>query len=378
MRSIRPIKRIFFFPPRPICVNLDADSPSEVALPKLVVGGKTVSPPFALAPLAELTEPPFRALVRDLGGCGLFVAPMLTPAAIRAHETHRIPISEPRRDGDAPLLVQFAPSRHDDVEASLARLTGLIAPDGIDINMGCAAPRVRRAGAGAALLAHPDAAIDIVRRTRRAFPGTLAVKMRLPGNGSLDELHAFAARLAVEGVDAIALHPRIAREGFTHSARWELVAALAAALPIPVIGSGDVRAARTALERLETSGAAAVMIGRGALRDPWIFSEIAALSEGRGFAPPTAAELRDRILALADGIAAAVFPEGRAAARIALACGYLLEPTPFGRRVALELKHIGEVAAQRARLDRYFARLVADGWSRPDSARHSSLTSKAT
>jgi tRNA-dihydrouridine synthase B len=378
IRPIRPIGRIFPFPLLRFCATLDADSTSEVTLRKLVVGGWTVSPPFALAPLAELTEPPFRALVRDLGGCGLFTAPMLSPAAIRAHETHRIPIDGVRRDGDPPLVVQIAPSRHDYVEDVIARLLRQIAPDGIDVNMGCAAPRVRRTGAGAALLSHPDVAIDLVRRARRAFPGTLTIKMRLPGAGSFEELHEFAARLAAEGVDAIALHPRLAREGFTRSARWELVALLAAVLPIPVIGSGDVRTARAAIDRLAASGASAVMIGRGALCDPWIFAEIAALSAGRVFTPPTTAELRDRILALVDGIAAWAFPAGRAAARIALACGYLLEPTPFGRRVALELKRLDDVGAQRARLERHFDRLADDGWSRPDSGRHSSLTSKET
>jgi tRNA-dihydrouridine synthase len=347
-------------------------------LRKLVVGGKHVIPPFALAPLAELTEPPFRALVRDLGGCGLFYAPMLSPAAIRAHETHRIPIDAGREPGDPPLIVQIAPSRHDDVDDAVARLLRLITPDGIDINMGCAAPRIRRSGAGASLLADTGVAAAIVRAVRRRWPGTLTVKLRLPGSGRFDELLAFAATLVSEGVDAIALHPRLAREGFTRLARWELVAELAVALPVPVIGSGDVCAARSAVARLETSGAAAVMIGRGALRDPWIFAELAALSAGQAFAPPGVAELRSRVIALLDGIAAMVRPEGRAAARIALACSYLLEPTPFGRRAALELKRLDDIAAQRARLERHFDRLREEGWARPASTRDSSLTSKET
>jgi tRNA-dihydrouridine synthase B len=362
----------------PFSVTLGAAFAEEVALHNLVVGGKTVSPRFALAPLAELTDPPFRALVRDLGGCGLLTAPMLSPAAIRAHETHRIPIDLGRADGLPPLLAQIAPSRHDDVADAIARLLGLIAPDGIYVNMGCAAPRIRRTGAGAALLSDAGAALGIVRAARRAWSGTLTVNMRLPGAGSFDELHAFASMLASEGVDAVALHPRLAREGFTRVSRWELVAALAAALPIPVIGSGDVRNARAGLDRLAGSGAAAVMIGRGALSNPWIFAEIAALAAGRAFVPPTAVDLRDWVLALVDGIAAWAFPAGRAAARVALACAYLLEPTPFGRRAALEIKRLDDVGAQRARLERHFERLAADGWARPISGGHSSLTSKAT
>jgi tRNA-dihydrouridine synthase len=338
---------------------------TEVALPQLVVGGRTVAPPFALAPLAELTEPPFRALVERLGGCGLLYAPMLTPAAIRAHATHRIPIDARRGAGSPPLAVQIAPSRHDDVAAAISMLLDLVAPDALDVNMGCAAPRVRRAGAGAALLAHPDAALGIVRTARRAWSGSLTVKLRLPGAGSFDELLSFASALVAEGVAAIALHPRLAREGFTRLARWELVAQLAAALPIPVIGSGDVRTARGAVDRLGASGAAAVMIGRGALRNPWIFAEAEAIRHGRALAPPSAVALRDLIFDLIDGIAAYATPAGRAAARIALACGYLLDRTPFGRRAALDLKRLDDPAAQRARVALHFDRLRADGWLAP-------------
>jgi tRNA-dihydrouridine synthase len=290
---------------------------------------------------------------------------MLTPAAIRAHATHRIPIDPGRRDGSPPLAVQIAPSRHDDVAAAISVLLDLIEPAALDVNMGCAAPRVRRSGAGAALLSHPDAALEIVRTARRAWPGTLTVKTRLPGAGSFDELGSFADALVAEGVSAIALHPRLAREGFSRSARWELVAQLAAALPIPVIGSGDVRTARVGLARLAASGAAAVMIGRGALRNPWIFAEADALMFGRTFVGPTATELRDLILELIDGIASWAFPAGRAAARIALACGYLLDRTPFGRRAALDLKRLSDPAAQSARVSLHFERLLADGWTVP-------------
>lgn len=330
---------------------------------QLVLGGRPISPALALAPLAELTDPPFRALVDRLGGCGLLYTPMLTPAAIRAHAAHRIPIDAPGRR--APLAAQIAPSRHDDAAAAIALLLDLIAPDALDVNMGCAAPRVRRSGAGAALLSLPDAALAIVRAARAAFPGTLTAKLRLPGAGSFAELHAFASMLVDAGVDAIALHPRLAREGFTRTARWELVAELAAALPVPVLGSGDVRTAAGALARLATSGAAAVLIGREALRNPWIFAEAAALRAGRPFAGPTADELRDATVEVVDGVAAWSFPAGRAAARIALLCGYLLERTPFGRRAALELKRLADPAAQRARIERHFDRLLADGWAGP-------------
>lgn len=335
-------------------------------MPALVIAGRPLATPFALAPLAELTEAPFRALVRSAGGCGLLFAPMLTPAAIRAHETHGIPIAEDAGPDAAPLAVQIAPSRHDDVADAIARLLGLIAPAALDLNMGCAAPRVRRAGAGAAFLANPAAARDVVRAARASWGGTLTVKMRLPGDGSSGELLGFASMLVSEGVDAIALHPRLAREGFSRTPRWERVAELAAALPVPVLGSGDLTTARLGFGRLASSGAAAVMFGRAALRDPWIFAEAEALRRGAPFPPPSREDVRRSVLALVDGIAARTFPAGRAAARIALACSYLLEPIPFGRRAALELKRTGDPRAQRERLERFL-----DG---PHAGRDSRLT----
>jgi tRNA-dihydrouridine synthase B len=338
-------------------------------VPALVLDGRPLPSPFGLAPLAELTEPPFRALVRGLGGCGLFYTPMLSPAAIRAHATHRIPIAEDRGASDAPLIVQIAPSRHDDVADAIARLLGQIAPDAIDLNMGCAAPRVRRTGAGAALLADPAAAFAITRAARHAFSGTLTAKLRLPGAGSLGELLAFARALVSEGVDAIALHPRLAREGFTRFARWERVAELSGALPIPVLGSGDLTTARRGVDRLEASGASAVLFGRAALRDPWIFAKSRSLLCGAPFRAPSREEVRDSILALMAGIAERTFPPGRAAGRISLASGYLLDPIPFGRRAALELKRLDEPRAQIDRLSRFLAG--------PDAARDSRLTWKA-
>jgi tRNA-dihydrouridine synthase B len=339
-----------------------------VAMPQLILDGKSLSTPFALAPLAELTEPPFRALVRRLGGCGLFYTPMLSPAAIRAHETHRIPIAEEPGGSDAPLVVQIAPSRHDDVADAIRRLLGQIEPSAIDINMGCAAPRVRRSCAGAALLAEPEAALAIVRTARRAWTGPLFAKLRLPGSGSLEELLAFSKTLVEEGVDAIALHPRLAREGFARIARWERIKELAEALPVPVLGSGDLNTARIGVDRLASSVAAAVMFGRAALKNPWIFREAISILHGTRFAAPSQEEVRDAILALVDQVAARTFPAGRAAARISLVSGYLLDPIPFGRRVAMEVKRLDEPSAQRARIERFLLG--------PDAARDSRLTSK--
>jgi len=337
-------------------------------MPQLILDGNPIATPFALAPLAELTEPPFRALVRSIGGCGLFYTPMFSPAAIRAHETHRIPIAEDPGVSNAPLVVQIAPSRHDDVADAIRRLLGQIAPAAIDINMGCAAPRVRRSCAGAALLAEPLVALEIVRTARQSWSGPLFAKLRLPGSGSLEELLSFSKALVEEGVDAIALHPRLAREGFSRVARWERVKELAQALPIPVIGSGDLNTARTGVARLASSNAAAVMFGRAALRNPWIFKEAVSIRSGTPFEAPSQEEVRDAILELVDQIAARTFPAGRAAARISLVSGYVLDPIPFGRRVAMEVKRLDEPRAQRARLELFL--------SGPDAARDSRLTSK--
>jgi tRNA-dihydrouridine synthase len=151
---------------------------------------------------------------------------------------------------------------------------------GIDLNMGCAAPAIVRLGAGVRWMADPDKAAALIALVRPRTRKRLSVKLRLGMEADPDRLVKFCRRLEDEGVDFITLHPRTAREKFRRTARWDFVSALRQSLRIPVAGNGDVADAAGLLRRA-AGDCDAVMVGRLALRVPWIFAQVRALETKR-------------------------------------------------------------------------------------------------
>ncbi|MDR3247362.1 MAG: tRNA-dihydrouridine synthase family protein, partial [Treponema sp.] len=148
---------------------------------------------------------------------------------------------------------------------------------GIDINMGCAAPAIRRTGAGVAWMADAGPAGDMIGRVRQAVRRRrLSVKLRIGFSDDFDYLVRFCRRLEAEGVELITLHPRTAGEKFKRRPRWDYVEGLRQELGIPVAGNGDIA---DAAELVRRAGGGPAMIGRGAVRRPWIFAEAGRLRE---------------------------------------------------------------------------------------------------
>ncbi|MDD5307168.1 MAG: tRNA-dihydrouridine synthase family protein [Deltaproteobacteria bacterium] len=320
------------------------------------LGPLPVDPPLVLAPMAGLTDPPFRRLVARLGGCGLMVTPMLTPTAVRAHEALHIPIGT-GVDGAPPLAVQLAPVTAADVADSLPRVLGMLDPAAIDINMGCAAPYVRRAGCGAGLASDPSRALAVVSQARRLWQGALTVKLRAGESPDPARLLSFLRTLVDAGVTAVFFHGRLLREKFKREARWDLVAALVEGLDVPVVGNGDVGEPCVALRHLSETGCAGIMIGRSALANPWIFAQTAALARDASRPAPSNDAFRDAILGLIEDIGRSYDP-GRARARVALVLPYLLDRFPFGRRAAIAASCLPTVAGQHASVASFLERAV--------------------
>jgi nifR3 family TIM-barrel protein len=162
--------------------------------------------------------------------------------------------------------------------------------------MGCPANKVLRGCAGAALMGDPELARDIIRTIRRRISIPLTVKFRL----GLDDRRANYLELGKicegEGVDAVTLHARTARQMFGGRADWDSIRRLKESLGIPVSGNGDVESADGALALFRQSGCDAVMIGRAAIKNPWIFRQITSLRDGGGIVEPSVSERRDLIL----------------------------------------------------------------------------------
>lgn len=258
------------------------------------IGNVALEQPLILAPMAGITDQHFRLLLKRIGGVGLVTMEFISSEALtRGNERtrHMMQFSEEER----PLAIQIYGS-HPERMAEAADLVQAIGADIVDINMGCPANKILKGCAGAALMGDPDLARDIIRAVRRRTPLPLTVKLRI----GLDERRANYLELGriceAEGVDAVALHARTARQMFTGNADWEHIRRLKESIAIPVSGNGDVETPDDALALWRATGCDGVMIGRAAVKNPWIFRQIAAVRSGAAPCQPTVGERRDLIL----------------------------------------------------------------------------------
>ena len=226
--------------------------------------------------MAGVSEMPFRVLAQELGA-GLCPTELVSSAGlVRASaRTRRYLRHDPIERPFAVQLFGGDPAQMADA-ARLAREAGA---DILDINMGCPVPKVTRNGAGSALLCQPERAAEIVRAVGTAgLPVT--VKIRSGWDAARINAPEVAQALEAAGAAAIALHARTRAQGYSGVADWGLIARVKTAVRIPVIGNGDVRSVADARRLIAETGCDAVMIGRGALGNPWIFREL-----GGGAAP---------------------------------------------------------------------------------------------
>ena len=223
---------------------------------------------FQLAPMAELSHRALRELIEDFGGCDAYFTEMISAAALFAggpFEKWYID-SGPRPE---KLVYQLAGADIGQIVKAAAWLDSRECA-GIDLNMGCSAPLIRKSGAGIAWMKSADRAGELVNKVRKAVKQRLSVKLRIGFTEDFDYLVRFCRRLEQEGADFITLHPRTASEKFKRRARWEYVADLRRELRIPVAGNGDIADAAGLLSRAQSCDA--VMAGRAAVRQPWIFA----------------------------------------------------------------------------------------------------------
>jgi tRNA-dihydrouridine synthase B len=258
------------------------------------IGPLRIDPPLWLAPMAGVTDRDFRLLVRRIGGVGVVSMEFISSKAIvngnqRTRDLMYFSAEE------RPLAIQIYGS-----DAATMREAALVVEelgaDICDINMGCPANKVLKGCAGAALMGDLKLAESIVRAVRDAISIPLTVKFRLGLDDHRRNYLELGRICEANGVAAVAMHARTARQMFSGEADWSHLARLKETLSIPVIGNGDVREPEDALRLLAETGCDGVMIGRGATKDPWIFRQIAARLDGSRVSEPTLADRRDLIL----------------------------------------------------------------------------------
>jgi nifR3 family TIM-barrel protein len=266
----------------------------------LVYGGAgvrpcSVDPPLVLAPMAGITDMTYRLLLRRIGGVGLVTMEFVSSEGLTRgnKRTERLLRYDP---AERPLSIQIYGADAERMAIAAARVEEMQV-DVCDINMGCPANKVLKGCAGAGLMRDLDKARAIIAACRRALPTTpLTVKFRLGINDAAENYLELGRICEGEGVAAVALHARTAKQMYTGRADWSKIARLKEAVSIPVVGNGDVSSAADVLAMFRETGCDSVMCGRATMKNPWIFRQAADLLAGREAREATLAERRDVIL----------------------------------------------------------------------------------
>lgn len=247
-------------------------STAPVSINTLRIRNLAVYPPVALAPMVGLSHSAMRSLLLSIGGVGLLYTEMLAAR----HIPHENPQSSPflvRGKDEFPLVYQIYISDPAYVSETVERLEYMGA-DGIDINLGCPAPQVRRSGAGAFLAEDQGTVKRIVAKMRSSTELPISAKIRLGRTLDKEKLTDFCRMLEGEGVDLIAAHARLHGEKFCRTPRWSWVGYVKECVKIPVLANGGIFSVEDARRCLEVTGADGLMLGRGAIENPFLMREI--------------------------------------------------------------------------------------------------------
>ncbi len=247
------------------------------------IGAVTLTCNLAFAPLAGISNLPLRLLAKE-SGCGLVYSEMVSANGLvyGAAKTRQLMRSTPE---EKPLAIQIFGS-DPAMMADAAQIAAAAGADIVDINFGCAVKKIVKTGAGVALMRTPERAAALLRAVRAAIRIPLTIKIRSGWERGGEQAFNLV-RIAEEcGVDALAVHPRSASQGFRGRADWSLITAIKKTTALPVIGNGDVENAEDAVRMLQQTGCDAVMVGRAAIGNPFIFAEILDLLAGRRREPP--------------------------------------------------------------------------------------------
>ena len=236
---------------------------------------------FRLAPLCGVTDRPFRTICAELGcqcgytemisAMGYLCAPKDQPVTSQLLE---------RGEFENKLILQLFGKEPEVVAEAAAKLAATGKYDGIDINMGCPAHKIASSGEGCGLMRKPEIAFQMIQKTVSATSLPVSVKTRLGwDNGSIN-IFEFASMIQEAGAAEITIHGRTREQQYSGEADWDMIASVKASLDIPVIGNGDIFSAETGLRKMHEAGVDGIMIGRGAMGNPWIFRELEAAERG--------------------------------------------------------------------------------------------------
>src|SRR5512139_1426417 len=239
----------------------------------------SISPPMGIAPMAGMTDSAFRRLVKRQGACGLVVSEMVSSEALVRGIGRSLEYLEYTEE-ERPVSIQIFggdPARM----AAAAQVVESRGADSVDVNMGCPVPKIAKHNAGCSLMREPEHAAGIVAAMVKAVKIPVTVKMRAGWNERNVNAPELARMVEAAGASAVAVHGRTAAQAYHGLADWQLIARVAEAVKIPVYGCGDLVEPEQIVDRLRNTPVAGVLVGRGILRNPWLFAQAADLMAGR-------------------------------------------------------------------------------------------------
>jgi nifR3 family TIM-barrel protein len=319
------------------------------------IGPLTVEPQVLLAPMAAVTDLPFRTVCEE-HGVGLTITEFLSAHALVEGAKKTVDKMTASLDGRRFGVQIFG--REEEALARAARMAVSIGASLVDINMGCPAKRVVAGACGSALMKEPPLAQALVRAVRAAVPPSVPVTVKHRAGWDDRHLNApeFACALVEAGAAMITVHGRTRTQGFTGRASREIIRRVRDAVPraVPVVGNGDVLTAEDDLRMREETGCDAVMIGRGAMGNPWLFRSIAARLDGRPDPGPPTIDDRLRVMRRHLDLMRQLTPEKRLIHEIRKACAWYTKGLPGCAQFRERTQHLTDLDALLALAEQFF------------------------